>query len=102
MGPQHKVDEIDDVTRYDCPDYEHLYETASEDRETDTEIEGPKFLQEFEGMKKENKRIKPRNKWMALGFGQFIVLVATTMNASSYVLEYSMHRVFPMFLLFNS
>ena len=102
MGPQHKLDEIDDVTRYDCPDYERLCEHVSEDSETDKEIEGPKFLQEFEGMKKESKRIKPRNKWMALGFGQFIVLVATTMNASSYVLEYSMHRVFPMFLLFNS
>ena len=77
MGPQHK---IDDIPRYDCPDYERLYENVSEDSETDKEIEGPKFLQEFEGMKKESKRIKPRNKWMALGFGQFIVLVATTMN----------------------
>jgi len=66
------------------------------------EFDNPKVLQNFDFGRKENKSIQSRNKWMALLFGQFIALVATSMNFSSYALEYGMHRVFPLFLLFNS
>lgn len=46
--------------------------------------------------------VKTRNKWSALIFGQFVALVATSMNATSYTLEYGMKKVFPMFLMFFS
>lgn len=65
-------------------------------------IENPNCLIKFDFGRKEDKSIQSRNKWVALFFGQFVALVATSMNFSSYALEYGMHRVFPMFLLFNS
>jgi solute carrier family 35 protein F1/2 len=43
-----------------------------------------------------------RNKWVALLFGQFIALVATSQNAASFTLEYGMGKFFPMFLMFNT
>ena len=46
--------------------------------------------------------VKTRNKWSALIFGQCVALVATSMNATSYTLEYGMKKVFPMFLMFFS
>eukprot|EP00536_Pseudo-nitzschia_multiseries_P006228 jgi/Psemu1/192661/e_gw1.130.112.1 len=60
-----------------------------------------KALQEFEHRKQKHP-VQQIYGSAALMFGQLVALVATNMNASSYVLEYGMHKIFPMFLLFNS
>lgn len=99
MGPQLRTD---DAAEYDCSVYQQQNERVSMNRDMSEESKNPNFLQDFQRRRKERGPIQSRNKWMALIFGQFIVLVATSMNASSYALEYGMHRVFPMFLLFNS
>ena len=42
------------------------------------------------------------NKWCSLLFGQFIAVIATCQNASSFTLQYGLHGVkFPMFLMFH-
>jgi len=59
------------------------------------------IFQEFEH-RREKYPVQQIYGSMALMLGQLVALVATSMNASSYVLEYGMHKIFPMFLLFNS
>ena len=44
---------------------------------------------------------KKKNKWCSLLFGQFIALIATCQNASSFTLQFGLHVKFPMFLMFN-
>lgn len=99
MGPQLRTDE---VTEYGCSSYERQHEHVSTNRDTTQGSKNPNFLQTFHLRRKEQEPVRSRNKWMALVYGQFITLVATSMNSSSYLIEYGMHKVFPMFLLFNS
>lgn len=99
MAPKLRTD---DEAEYDCPVYQQQHERVGMNKEISKESKNSNLLQKFERIRKEHGPIQSRNKCMALIFGQSIALVATSMNASSYVLEYGMHRVFPMFLLFNS
>ena len=92
MGPQ--VESVN-FAEYDCCTYQQQSECTSLDECARQEMENPDLL-------REQRPTRSRNKWVALIFGQVVALVATSMNSSSYVLEYGMHRVFPMFLLFNS
>jgi solute carrier family 35, member F1/2 len=57
---------------------------------------------DLERRRDENASMKPRNKWLALAFGQFVALVATSQNAASFTLEFGMGKVFPMFLMFHT
>lgn len=99
MGPQ--LGSVN-FAEQDCFGCQQQREPVSLNKDIHQEMESPTLLQEFELKRKEHGPIRSRNKWMALIFGQFVALVATSMNSSSYVLEYGMHKVFPMFLLFNS
>ena len=99
MAPQV---ETEDFAEHDCFVDHHQKRVPIHNDVISEGIESPNLLQKFHLGRKDRKLIPSRNKWMALIFGQFIALVATSMNSSSYVLEYGMHRVFPMFLLFNS
>ena len=92
MGPQ--VESVN-FAEHDCFTCQQQSECISMDEYTSRETENPDLL-------REQRPTRSRNKWVALIFGQVVALVATSMNSSSYVLEYGMHRVFPMFLLFNS
>ncbi len=94
MGPQ--VESVN-FAEDDCFTCQQQSECISMDNYASQERENPDSLREFEPTPTGS-----RNKWVALIFGQVVALVATSMNSSSYVLEYGMHRVFPMFLLFNS
>jgi len=62
------------------------------------------LISELELGRQEKRRepVQARNRWLVLIFGQFVALVATSMNATSYTLEYGMKKVFPMFLMFFS
>lgn len=99
MGPQ--VESVD-FAEHDCFPCEQQNKCISMDEYETQETANSNLLKEFELRRKEQGPIRSRNKWAALIFGQFVTLVATSMNSSSYVLEYGMHRIFPMFLLFNS
>jgi drug/metabolite transporter (DMT)-like permease len=57
---------------------------------------------DLERRRDENTSIIPRNKWLSLGFGQFVTLVAASQNAASFALEFGMGKVFPMFLMFHT
>jgi solute carrier family 35 protein F1/2 len=46
--------------------------------------------------------IQARKANFSLMFGQVVALVATSMNAASFTLEYGLGKVFPMFLMFHS
>mmetsp|Transcript_18277 Transcript_18277/g.42069 ORF Transcript_18277/g.42069 Transcript_18277/m.42069 type:complete len:378 (+) Transcript_18277:169-1302(+) len=71
-------------------------------KETLEASEHQNLLHEFQRRRRADGAIQSSSRLMILTFGQFIALVATLMNATSYALEYDMHRVFPMFLLCNS
>jgi len=83
-------------------EYKQEHDRNSVNEEKWDESEHHNLLQELQRRRIEHECIHSRSKWVTLAFGQFIALVATSMNASSYALEYGMHKVFPMFLLFNS
>jgi solute carrier family 35 protein F1/2 len=99
MGPQLRTD---DGAEYDCSVCRHEFECVSTDEDVSEHTTYSNFLKAFQRRRKKDGTAQSRSKWKALIFGQIIALVATSMNASSYVLEYGMHKVFPMFLLFVS
>jgi solute carrier family 35, member F1/2 len=46
--------------------------------------------------------VPSRKAHISLMFGQLVALVATSMNAASFTLEYGLNKVFPLFLMFWS
>mmetsp|Transcript_74039 Transcript_74039/g.150319 ORF Transcript_74039/g.150319 Transcript_74039/m.150319 type:complete len:418 (+) Transcript_74039:194-1447(+) len=93
---------MEDRPDSDCVDAQQQNECPHSYRHIQEDTKSKNFFEVFESRREENGSVQPRNKWMALMFGQLVALVATSMNATSYALEYGMHRIFPMFLLFNS
>jgi solute carrier family 35 protein F1/2 len=93
----------------ECLVQHHHQREQEKEQEQDHERRNRKtttmFFNELERRRKDRKTGEPvqtRNKWSALVFGQFVALIATSMNATSYTLEYGMKKVFPMFLMFFS
>jgi solute carrier family 35, member F1/2 len=60
------------------------------------------FWQELGERRDTHGRIPSRKAEFSLIFGQVVALVATSMNAASFTLEYGLGKVFPMFLMFWS
>ena len=58
--------------------------------------------QDFKRKRQNYGAIQSRKAEYSLIFGQIVALVATSMNAASFTLEYGMNKVFPMFLMFHS
>ncbi|KAG7341986.1 solute carrier family 35 related protein [Nitzschia inconspicua] len=60
------------------------------------------FWKDLERRRDGHAPIPPRKAQLSLMFGQLVALVATSMNAASFTLEYGLNKVFPMFLMFWS
>uniref|UniRef100_A0A7S4A9L4 EamA domain-containing protein n=1 Tax=Pseudo-nitzschia australis TaxID=44445 RepID=A0A7S4A9L4_9STRA len=98
MGPGQRSTNDADCDSLVVLQQQHLFDTKNRDGD---EMNVSNLLQEFE-RRREEYPVQQIYGWTALLFGQLVALVATSMNATSYMLEYGMHKVFPMFLLFNS
>lgn len=60
------------------------------------------FWQDLEERRDTHGPITARKAQYSLIFGQLVALVATSMNAASFTLEYGLNKVFPTFLMFWS
>jgi solute carrier family 35 protein F1/2 len=58
--------------------------------------------QYFKNRRQNYDAVQTRKAEHSLLFGQIVALIATSMNAASFTLEYGMNKVFPMFLMFHS
>jgi len=82
----------------------HLHHRHQEQEQQEQRKTSIFLISELECRRQEKRRepVQARSRWLSLIFGQFVALVATSMNATSYTLEYGMKKVFPMFLMFFS
>jgi solute carrier family 35, member F1/2 len=73
---------------------------------TDVSIEScqrkKSFWEDLEERRDTHGPIPTRKAQFSLIFGQLVALVATSMNAASFTLEYGLNKVFPLFLMFWS